>query len=615
MSSKISRGFVWILLGLVLIGMIGFGSFNFGGTSNSIGSVGDTDISADTYYRELNADIRAFESTTGATVTIALAQQIGLTENALNKVISSAAMENETARLGISVGDLQLTERIRQIPGFAGPSGTFDRETYDFILEQSGLNASEFEEGLRDEVARTVLQTAVSTGVTIQPIYTNELYTWAREARSFTWAALTEVNLEGELPAPTPEELAQYYEANPTKFTAPETKDITYVWLSPEAMVPTIELEEATIRAAYDARINEFQTPELRMAERLVFPSTEDAAAAAARLAANELSFEELVAERGLTLADVDMGDPVAQVDVAAAMGEAMFGAQVGNVVGPVDSGLGPALVRVNAVIDASQTSYEEAKADLRDELAADAARRLVADLAIELDEMLAGGATLEEVAETFPSVTLEQIDWFFGLSDGIAAYDEFRTRASETTADDFPEIEVLEDESLLALRVNGITPSRLQPLDEVREAVVAGWAEVKTNALLNAQADAMIEKFSKGESPASLGLTEIVETDLPREAFIAGTPSDFVATVFALNANEWTVIPADDGAVLVRVDAINAPDATSAEALEIKATFEARMGEAIGADILAAFSKAIEDQAGIDINRPMIDAVHTNFP
>ena len=62
-----------------------------------------------------------------------------------------------------------------------------------------------------------------------------------------------------------------------------------------------------------------------------------------------------MVAARGLDLVDVDLGD----VDRAALEGAAdtVFGAQVGDVVGPLETGIGPALFRVNAMLSAQVTS------------------------------------------------------------------------------------------------------------------------------------------------------------------------------------------------------------------------------------------------------------------
>lgn len=615
MKSQISRFFVWIIMALVLVGMIGFGSFNFGGGPSVLGRVGDTEITADDYYLQLTTQLNRFQETTGARLTIAEAEAFGLTQNVLDQVITDAALSDETAKLGLSVGDARLSDQIREITGFTDATGQFDVETYKLALDQSGLSAAQFEEGLRDDVARTILATAVSEGMVIQPVYTNTLYAWARETRSFTWAKLGELELEGEVPAPSEAELTAYYEAHPADFTAPDMKTITYAWLTPEAMLPTLTIEEADLRAAYDARLEEFQTPEQRMAERLVFGSTEEAEAAKARLDEGELTFDALVTERGLTLADVDLGDPVAQSDLTAAAGDAVFGAEVGDIVGPVDSQFGPALFRLNAVIDASEVSFEEAREELKGEFAADTARRAVADLATALDETLAGGATLEELKADYPMITVETFDWAEGDSDGLAAYDDFREAARAAEVGDYPAIEMLEDESLFALRVDALVPSRLMALDEVREAATEGWRAEKLVELLTAQAEAQIPALEAGDTLATLGLTEVRESEQPRGAFIAGAPEGFIDAVFKAEANVWTVTPAPDGAVLWKVDEIHAADPSSEDAAVVKAQFEERMNAAMGADLLDAFAKSIETEAGVEINNAMINAIHADMP
>jgi len=71
----------------------------------------------------------------------------------------------------------------------------------------------------------------------------------------------------------------------------------------------SLTVDEASLRTLYDERINEFVRPERRLVERLVYLDQDAADAAAARLAADEVDFDALVAERGLSLADIDMGD------------------------------------------------------------------------------------------------------------------------------------------------------------------------------------------------------------------------------------------------------------------------------------------------------------------
>jgi parvulin-like peptidyl-prolyl isomerase len=611
-KNKISRTFVWIIMGMVLVGLIGFGSFNFGGGATSIGKVGDATISSDRYFREVNAQLNAVQAQTGQRLPFAQAQAFGIDRMALETVIDQVALEAETARLGVSVGDEELAARIRDISAFAGIDGTFDRDTYQYVLEQSGLTASDFEQTLRSEVARMILQSAVTNGIALPAAYTDTLYAWARENRDFTWAKIGADVLDAPVGQPDDATLTAWYEAHPDAFTLPETRKLTYVWLKPEDVIDQVEVADTDLRALYDSRIDEFRQPERRLVERLVFGAQVEADVAAKRLADGSATFEDLVAERGLKLADIDLGD-VTEVDLGTA-GAAVFALDAPGVAGPAMTDLGPALFRMNAILAAQETTFDEAQPGLKAEYAADAARRLLSDMITELDDALAGGATLEDLAGEH-AMTLATMDWTGAQSDGIAAYDAFREIAAQAEEGDYPEINDLSDGGLFALRLDEVVAPRLQPLDEVRAAAIAGWQADETVARVTARAEAMLAEFTAGESPASLGLTEMVETDQTRDGFVEGTPPALVEQVFALAApGDWAVVEDADGALVVRLDAVRPADQQSDEARSIKANFTQTTAQALALDVQSAFSAALEAQAGITLDRAMINAVNTSF-
>lgn len=68
---------VWILMGLMVLGLGGFGITSFSGGTTEIGSVGDTKITADDYARALQSEMRAFSQQTGQQITMQQAQQMG----------------------------------------------------------------------------------------------------------------------------------------------------------------------------------------------------------------------------------------------------------------------------------------------------------------------------------------------------------------------------------------------------------------------------------------------------------------------------------------------------------------------------------------------------------
>ena len=129
----------------------------------------------------------------------------------------------------------------------------------------------------------------------------------------------------------------------------------------------------------------------------------------------------------------------------------------------------------MNAVLEATETSFEDARGDLREELVDEAARREIAVMREEIDDLLASGATLEELADT-TQMSLGQIDFTPATEDGIAGYDAFRDAARAVSERDFPEVLDLSDGGLFAIRLDEIVPPSVPPLSEIEDEVAGAW-------------------------------------------------------------------------------------------------------------------------------------------
>ncbi|MGQ3486457.1 peptidyl-prolyl cis-trans isomerase [Roseovarius pacificus] len=610
-AKSISKTLVWILMGLLILGLGGFGVTNLSGGVSSIGSVGDTKIDINDYARALQSEMDARQAATGEPMTLQQARQNGVTDAVLARMIATAALDDETARLGISIGDENLRRQILEIQGFQGINGTFDREAYAFALDRAGLSETQFEENMRTESARAILQGAVMGGITAPEGYIRPLMTYLAEQRDATWAILDRADLQTGLPDPTEEELKAYHQSHLPDFTTPTVKQITYAYLTPEMIIDSVEVDEQALRDAYDERIEEYRQPERRLVERLVFADSDSASAALARIENGEIGFEALVEERGLSLADVDMGD-VARDDLAAGS-DAVFSAGVGDVVGPLDSDLGPALFRVNAILAAQETTFDEAEAELRDELASGRARRVIETRISGIDDLLAGGATLEDLgAET--DMQTGTLDWHPGMSDGIAAYAAFRSAAEAVSDSDYPEVMDLDDGGIFALRLDKVIDPEIQPLDDVRPAVVAGWRQQATAEALKTQAEAQIEELRGGADFDDLGLETQSASDLTRQGFQPGTPPGFIETLFGMDKGDVSVIEADGRIFVLRLDDIRAPDTDTPELEALQAGLREQAASGLSQDLFQILANDIRERAGLTIDQQAINAVHANF-
>ena len=612
----ITKILVWTLLGLLIVGLAGFGATNLSGTSRSIGTVGEQEIDIDEYARALQEEIRAIEAQTRQPLSFSDAQAFGLDRNVLARLVTAAALDNEAARLGISVGDAVVAEQILQIPAFQSINGEFDREAYRFALQQAGLNESRFEDQLRRETARGLLQGAMVQSAVMPQTYVDTLIAFAGERRAFSWATLDASQLEAPVGTPTEAQLTTWYEANPAVFTTPAAKRITLAALTPDMILDQVTIDEEALRAEYEARSAEYNTPARRLVERLVFANDAAAEAGLAALNAGETDFETLVADRGLTLADVDLGD-ISQADLGAA-GEAVFAAEVGGVVGPFPTSLGPAIFRVNGMLEAQNIPFEDIRADLAAELAPDRARRVIEAQASGIDDMLAGGATLEELAAD-TDMEMQTIDWSPEVDAGIAAYPAFRNAASTLAAGDYPTLIELDDGGIFAMRLDEELPPRLLPLDEMRDVAVAGWQVEEVSRLLRARAEAIVADYATSGDLAAQGLTVIEERNITRDQFIPGTAPGFLSRVFQMETGDLAVIdgPVENAGptvLIVRLDAILPADETDPGVIALRERLTESGRAGLAQDLFQAFVGQLQTQAGVQLDQAAINAVNTNF-
>jgi peptidyl-prolyl cis-trans isomerase D len=609
-----SNIFVWLILGLLFIALAGFGIGNFSGGSSRVGSVGDTDITTDDYFRALQQEIQSRSAQTGTAVSLRDLMVQGIDRAVLRGQVARAALTNEATAMGLSISDASVAQEIANAPIFQAADGSFDRGAYDFYLSRQGLNARAFEETMRQDTARGLLQLAVVGGLAPDPTLTDLLIAHRTETRDFALLRLTEDDLPEAIATPTDEDLQTYYDADPNRFLRPETKTITYAWLTPDMIMDDMTIEDDVLRALYADRSDEYTQPERRLLERLVFFDMAEAQAAYDAIMNGETDFDALTTERGLTFDEVDLGE-ISFDDLPNETATAIFSDTDVEIFGPLPSNLGPAIFRVNAVLAASEIPFEEAREDLRAELAADAARREINDLRENLEDLLASGATLEDLtAET--DMSLGSLSYSRQSQDPITAYEAFRDAADAANATDFPEIFELSDGGLFALRVDDIVPPTVPPLSDIEDEVTLAWRGSELRRALVDYAQTVIAAIELGTNTLDdFGPLES-ETDIRRQDFLPAAPPTLVSQVFAMtDMGDHITVPGASAVMIARLDSIN-PGNRNDPDVEILFDFVAEaLIQSMAQDIFESYGQGLEEQAGIFLNQSAINAVHAQFP
>lgn len=603
---------VWIIVILLFVGLLGFGTGGLTGNLRTIGTVGSKEITVAAYQSELTQQINAFEQQMGNQISMDEARQMGVDQMALQRLVQQRALDNEASLIGLSVGDERVRDEVLRVPAFTNLQGDFDRAAYAETLRRNGLTETTFEDSLREDLTRTLLQGAVVGGIPAPQAYAETLVTFIAEERSITMATVTADDLDAPVPGPSANEIEAYYDANPEDFTTPETREISYALLTPDMIQGELEVDEGSVRSLYEERAEQFIRPERRLVERLVFGTEERAETAKARIDSGEITFDALVDERGLDLSDIDLGD-VSRDDIGEAA-DPVFEAAAGDVVGPEPSSLGPALFRVNAILGAEETPFEEAEPELRAELGAGRARRVIEAMIEDINDMIASGFTVEDLADQ-TDLELGTISLAEGSRDGPAAYEAFREAAAELEEGAFLDVTELMDGGIAVLRLDSVTAPTVEPLTEVTPRARELATAAKQQEAVMAHATELADRIDPLTTFDTLGLEPRAVQNITRRGFVEGTPAGFVDEVFDMDVSDVRVIDGgDDGAVIVRLDTVADPvEDGPRQTAELEAVAESA-AQGIAQDIFNAYSRAVQTRTDVTIDESAVNAVNAQL-
>ena len=601
----------WILMAMLIGGLGGFGVTNFGGGASSIGAVGAQKISAEDYARALRTQMSAMSQQMGQPLTFQMAQAFGLDKQVLQSVIDNAALDNEAARIGLSVGDKSILVKLNEINAFKGVDGKIDPVIYDQVLKQNNLTKAAFEAGIRADTARQLLQTSVGSGLTTPATLIDTVAAWAGEQRGFSLLVLREKSLPTPLAEPDAAALQAYYTTHIADYTRPEAKRISYAALLPDDIAADMPVDDAKLQQIYQSRLSEFVIPEKRLVERLGFATEADAAAAKARIDAGT-SFETLVQERKLTLADVDLGD-VSQSQLGDA-GAAVFAMTEPGVVGPLNSTVCPALFRMNAILAKQETTFEQAKPDLAKELQTEAAVKAIADKVNAIDDALAGGASLADLAKE-QGLSLSSTDYAAGAEDNdpITADKAFVDAAAKLAEGDYPQAILLSSGGVIALQLDSILPPAPRAFDSVKDQVTTAARAEALAAALSAEADRIKTAVEAGSSLGSFGIVSR-SAAVDRQTRLPQTPNAVVAAAFEMQPNDLRVIQDQAYIAVLQLNSITAAPSDSEALAAIRAAIDSNGARSISDDVLQLYTRALTAEAGISLDQSMINAVNAQI-
>jgi peptidyl-prolyl cis-trans isomerase D len=611
-----------VLLGLIAIsfGIWGIGDIFRGFGQSTVAKVGGTEIRVD-QFRQLYQDrLQQISRRLGRPVTSEQARLLGLDRQLLAQVVTEAVLDERARALGLGVADAEVARRVMEDPNFRGLSGQFDRTRFEAAIRQIGYTEQRYLAEQRRALLRQQLVGTVSGELPVPNAAADAFNRFQNEQRGIEYVVLTEAQA-GDIPAPTPEQLAKYFEERKILFRAPEYRKIVVLALTPAELASAFEVSDADLKKAYEERKARYVTPERRHLQQIAFPNKDEAQAAADRIAKGA-TFAAIAAERNLKDSDIDLGTVAKSTMVDRAVADAAFALKQGEVSAPVDGRFGPVLVHVVKIEPGSTKTFDEVSAELKQDLATERAKSEMLNMYDKVEDERLGGALLTDIGKklNLKLRTIEAIDRSGQTPDGKPVADlpqgvDLLSAAfnADQGAENDP-LQIPQGGGYVWYEVAGITPARDRTLDEVKQQVETRWRNDQIAARLKAKAEEMVEKLKAGAPFAQVAAAVKLKPEwrpglkrgnpppgIPARALeeIFQTAKDAAATAEGSTATERIVF---------QVTEISVPslDRESADAKRIDETLRRVMGE----DLLGQYIARLESSVGVTINQAALNQI-----
>ena len=606
-----------VLLGLIALSFVGFFGVsgtsgrggNRGNTDDGVAQVGDVDIAVADIARAFSNEVQRLQQRLGTTINPVQAQQLGLLDVAINRLVSSTLFSLGAAELGIVATDGQVREFIFTSPQFTTGNGDFDRATFDLFLLRAGMAEAQFVELLRNDLRRQQLLDTIGASGLAPESMVDALYDYRQERRVADVIVVSDADV-ADVGVPDDAAIAAYYQANQGQFLAPEYRAISIASLTPAALADTVAVPEEDILAEYEFRLDSLTLAEARDIERALFLDAASAREAADRVAGGE-GFAA-VAEAVTGLAPTPLGF-VVESDLPSELAGPVFRLAAGSISEPLESPLGWHLLYVKDIQEDVVTPLEEVRDEIRDALAAGLARDEIFEVLNVLEDTLAGGASLEEAARG-TNLTVQRLD-------GISARGMDRTGAPVSSVDalrevvnaaftalegDDPTVVETDQGGFFALRVDRVTAPAARPLDDVRVRVIDGWQNQQRQEAARARARDIVDRITGGGEIYDVAddFDLFAETVGPftRTGDGADLPGEFIAAAFEGAVGDISLTPAPGGFVVGRLTQVQLPNPS--DDLTGFVGFQDNLDRLIAADLQIQLSRALEDRFEVEVDR-----------
>ncbi|WP_430389042.1 SurA N-terminal domain-containing protein [Blastomonas fulva] len=582
-QSKIGLAISFIFLALIAVAFAASdvtGGATFGGVSSeSVAEIDGDGIGTAEFSSTVSNAFNQFRQQNPQLDMAAFEAQGGI-DGILEQMVGSYAASAFGQSIGLGASKRLVDSEIAGIQAFKGADGRFDETLFRNALAQQGLT----EARVRLDIERGLLSDQLMIPATFGSKMASQM--------ALPYAGLILEGREGDIAfvpsaafapktAPSAAQLQSFFSRNGARYRIPERRVLRFASFITDRFRDQVKVTDAEIAALYKTRSAEFAATEKRDLEQLIVPTEAAAKAIAAKI--ND-GVSMVAAAKDAGLAPVDLGLRSKEEltrDASPAVANAVFAAASGKVATPAKSALGWHVVRIDSISAIAGRSLAQVRATLENEIAQDKLRQTVSDFTANLEDRIADGASLADIAKD-EKLTLEVSPELLANGQSpsrpdfapIGAYQAMLPVAFGLEEDAGPQlVEVQQGKEFAIFEVQEIKRAAPPPLASIRDVVARDWALAQGLSSAKKLADSIAKSsrtsaaLSKAVTGAKVALPGIEQIATNRQTIMQqqGRVPPPVALLFSMAEGTTKVLegPNRTGWFIVHLSKINRGDAS----------------------------------------------------
>jgi len=400
--SILSGKTLFILVTLLAIPFVFFGSTSFGTVFTSYGTVNGESVSQTDVSLAASNVTQRYQAIFGEDFSMDSIGEEQYTESLKQEIINQKILISASKAANLYVSEKQAKKEIIQIENFQN-GGVFDESIFQSVVRSNGFTPEEYINLVQETVSMDNLIQGIASGAYLSEDIIKNYITAFEKTRDLEFLHI-EFNRIKEKQSANDEEIKEFYNSNPLLFLDRERRSIKSLQLSLEDFKDPTVVEEDIIKTAYEEYVAEQQNNVQRKASHIMIDvkNYESKEAALNRIADVQkqisdktLGFNEAVAKYSEDTATIDQNGDLGFSAGFAFPEEfelALSSLELNQTSNIIDLGDTLHILKLTDLVQTEIRSFDELASELRDEFINDnASQKLQAAIANYEQRILAG--------------------------------------------------------------------------------------------------------------------------------------------------------------------------------------------------------------------------------